>query len=217
MKNSLQPLSSLKSEFLFFAPRHWTLFPPFLRPGWILKTTNWCRQYTWPWWLDLWKGWWCVFVWKALRVGWGSSVSFGWSLHSWMVCFGVAIVVCWFAWWCLVYIVLIGLVLGGTLRCHKGDSLYEPDHRRSPMKNLIAAEVKIKPCPVPMWNHPESEKIQNVEVSNCAIFQQHWKCFKSFDWMNWNDGSRKWEIEVFTMVDMKCPCWISWVYLNLQS
>ena len=87
MKNSLQPLSSLKLEFLFFVPRHWTLFPPFLRPGWILKTTNWCRQYTWPWWLDLWKGWWCVFVWKALRVGWGSSVSFGWSLHSWMVFF----------------------------------------------------------------------------------------------------------------------------------
>lgn len=93
MKNSLQPLSSLKSEFLFFVPRHWTLFPPFLRPGWILKTTNWCRQYTWPWWLDLWKGKWCVSVWVALRVGWGSSVSFGWSLHSWMVCFGVSIVV----------------------------------------------------------------------------------------------------------------------------
>ena len=83
--------------------------------------------------------------------------------------------VCWFAWWCLVYILLIGLVLRGkTLRCHeltfrqKRMFLCELDHTWSPMKKLIAAEVKIKPCPVPMWNHPESEKIQNVEISNCA-------------------------------------------------
>ena len=64
---------------------------------------------------------------------------------GWFFCSVFGLLFCWFAWWCLVYIVLIGLVLGGTLRCHKGDSLYEPDHRRSPMKNLIAAEVKIKP------------------------------------------------------------------------
>ena len=133
MKNSLQPLSSLKLEFLFFA-KTLDIVPTISPPRMNLENHKLMQAI----YLTLVTGsmerlmmCFCCWLFGLVEVVLFRLVDLyivGWSVSVLRLLF------CWFAWWCLVYIVLIGLVLGGTWRCHKGDSLYEPDTEGRPWK-----------------------------------------------------------------------------------